>query len=431
MSAASGKLILVFAEGSGGDVYPNIAIGKALRERGHRVRFIANSYFETPVAKAGLEFISSGSAEDARKAAEDPDTWKRGKGIRKLFARAADAIPATYELIREQYVPGETIVVATFLAFGARVANEKLGIPLATVHPETVLLRSRNEQPGVNVPDRLLPLLRPLRQGLLSILDRHVFDPLVLPKLNRFRQALGLSPVSRILDGWVHSPELVIGLYPDWFVKPQPDWPPNTHLTGFPLTDLKDQVEVPGEVETFLKAGDAPIVFTLGSAIPMPRSFVQTSIETCRILGRRGIFLSPFAENIPENLPPPIAQFRFVPLSALLPRAAALVHHGGIGTMAQAFAAGIPQLVIPFNFDQPANAAHLRALAAGESIRLRDFRHPGATRKLRRLLTSAQVAEACRNLALRVAKMDCISETCRLIEQLGTPARDRAQAVSS
>src|SRR5205814_4308139 len=119
--AATSKLILVFAEGSGGDVYPNIAIGKALRERGHRVRFIANSYFEAPVVNAGLDFISSGSAADDPKAAEEPDTWTRGKGFRKLFVRAAEAIPATYELIRQQYIPGETIVVTTFLAFGARV----------------------------------------------------------------------------------------------------------------------------------------------------------------------------------------------------------------------------------------------------------------------------------------------------------------------
>jgi UDP:flavonoid glycosyltransferase YjiC (YdhE family) len=69
----------------------------------------------------------------------------------------------------------------------------------------------------------------------------------------------------------------------------------------------------------------------------------------------------------------PIKHFEYVPLSAVLAKTAVLVHHGGIGTMAHGFRAGVPQLITPIFFDQPANAARLAQLGAGETIRPRHY----------------------------------------------------------
>ena len=78
--------------------------------------------------------------------------------------------------------------------------------------------------------------------------------------------------------------------------------------------------------------GGPPIVFTSGSWMSVGRRFFEASAEACRRLGRRGVLLTPNREEVPEGLPEGVAHFEFVPFSYLLPRAAAIVHTGGIGT---------------------------------------------------------------------------------------------------
>lgn len=404
------------ALGSSGDVYPHIGIGRALRHRGHQVLVITSSHFEKPVRDAGLEFLSCVSAEESRAAAENPDLFKFGKGFRVFFDGIVRATPEVYRLVSANYVPGQTVVISGFAGFGARIAHEKLGIPLVTLHLQPVLLRTLNEQPGVVISSGARPLIRPLRRMLLAALDRWAFDPVLLPGLNAFRAELGLAPVSRPLQSWVHSPQLVIGLFPEWFANLQPDWPRNTRLTGFPLFDQVEQL--PGEVEEFLNAGEPPVVFTAGTAMLFGRKFFQVSTEACLAINRRGLLVTPFPEQVPPALPQNMRHVKFAPFSALLPRAAGLVHHGGIGTVAQAFAAGIPQLVVPFNFDQPDNATRVKRTGAGDSIRTRLYRPKIAALKLERLLSSQTVLENCRSLAARMKQTDAIAATIDLIETL-------------
>jgi len=409
---------LMVALGSSGDVYPHIGIGKVFRQRGHRVVVITSSHFEPPVRDAGLEFLSCVSAEESRAAVENPDLFKFGRGFRVLFDGIVRTMPEVYKLISTNHVPGQTVIISGFAGFGARIAHEKLGIPLVTLHLQPVLLRTLNDQPGVVISSRARPLIRPLRRMVLAALDRWAFDPVLLPGLNAFRAELGLAPVSRPLQSWVHSPQLVIGLFPEWFASLQPDWPHNTRLTGFPLFDQVEQL--PSEVEEFLNAGDPPVIFTAGTAMLFGRKFFQVSTEACHAMNRRGLLVTPFPEQVPPVLPQKVRHVKFAPFSALLPRAAGLVHHGGIGTVAQAFAAGIPQLVVPFNFDQPDNAARVRRLGAGDSIRARAYLPKIARRKLERLLSSQAVLDRCCGLAAKIKQTDAIGATVDLIENLNT-----------
>ena len=116
----------------------------------------------------------------------------------------------------------------------------------------------------------------------------------------------------------------------------------------------------------------------------------------------------------------------YIPFSALLPRAAALVHHGGIGTLAQGLAAGRPHLVMPMAFDQFDNAARLVRLGVGRVLRPRRFTGPAVARELAALLDSDVVADRCAAVARRFEGTDPVARTCDLIEQFadesGQPA---------
>ena len=415
-----------------------LALGRALRGRGHRVLILSNPYFESLARQLDLEFAGFGSAAhlihtmhsaqagscDRGQAGALPGQWLR-QGLGRWRRRARGALGPmrwTYEQIAREHVAGKTLIVARGNAGGARIAQEKLGLPLATVHLQPAMLRSEHDAPGLPLPDGRGPWLRALRRCLWAAIDSYA-DLLLLPKTNAFRTELGLPPVRRLFSAWIHSPDLVLGLFPEWFAPPQPDWPPRTRLAGFPLFDESGIREVPPEAESFLEAGEPPVVFTAGSFHRNAGRFFDVSAEVCRRLGLRGLILSPARACVPASLPEGVVHFPYVPLSCVLPRAAAIVHHGGIGTIGQAFAAGIPQLVVPFTDDQSDNAARVQRIGAGLRISLAQFRPKVATSRLQAVMRSPKIADVCRSIALKVAGETPLAEAVRLVESLSIPDR--------
>src|SRR5207253_413252 len=133
-----------------------------------------------------------------------------------------------------------------------------------------------------------------------------------------------------------------------------------------------------------------------GSAMKQGKAFFAAAVEACVKLGRRGMLLTRFPEQVPSPLPDGIRHFEYVPFSQVFPRAAAVVHHGGIGTTAQALAAAVPQLVMHMAHDQPDNAARVLRLGVGRPISPKAFRAPAVAKALHALSSSPEIAERCR-----------------------------------
>jgi rhamnosyltransferase subunit B len=96
----------------------------------------------------------------------------------------------------------------------------------------------------------------PVRAGLLWAFERGVLDRVCGPDVNRLRAELGLPPVRRVMSRWRHSPQGVLGLFPDWVAPPQTDWPARVELTGFPLFDEGEFRTLDPELEDFLRQED-------------------------------------------------------------------------------------------------------------------------------------------------------------------------------
>lgn len=413
--------VLVAAPGSAGDVHPNVGLALALSRRGHRVILVAATVFESLARRVGLPFVGFGTEEDYYQTLRDPDLWHPYRSFPLVVRRLVlPLMRQMYELIASHQKAGNLVVAASGLVLGARIAQEKLSIPLATVHLQPSFLRSVRQPSVFGFPDILGWLPRALRGFYLRTVDRLVIDRLLTPELNAFRSELGLPPVQRVFHQWMHSPQLVIGFFPDWFAPPQPDWPPNVHLTGFPLYDESDARAIPAGLEEFLSGGEPPVVFTAGSAMAQGAEFFRVSAEVCRRSRWRGILLSQFPEQLPANLPEGVRHFNYVPFSKVLPRSAVLVHHGGIGTVAQALAAGIPQLVVPLAHDQPDNAMRVCRLGVGDMLLPRNYHTKKVADRLHWLLESPTVAENCRRRAADLATNIVLDRTCDLIEQLGS-----------
>lgn len=241
---------------------------------------------------------------------------------------------------------------------------------------------------------------------------------MIAPWLDPFRDRHGLAPVRGILRDWWHSPTRVLGMFPDWFSPPQPDWPPQVRLTGFPLYSEEGVSTPRPDVAAWIESDSPPIVFTPGSANVFGHGFFTAAVEACEILGRRGLLLSRFPEQIPAVLPDHVRHVEFVPFRWLLPRAAALVHHGGIGSASQVLAAGIPQVIMPLGFDQFDNLARVERLGVGTGLVPRRFRGPALACRLEDLLGDSAVAAACAMLAGKIAAEDGIG----LRRRRGLPA---------
>ena len=122
---------LLHPVGSHGDVHPFVALGKGLRERGHRVTMITAEPFRGVSERNGLEFASTVSNEEYDSLMNHPDLWHPRKGMSVIFNHELmrKYLPVIFGAIRERYVPGQTVAVGGTMAYGARIANEVLGIP--------------------------------------------------------------------------------------------------------------------------------------------------------------------------------------------------------------------------------------------------------------------------------------------------------------
>jgi rhamnosyltransferase subunit B len=410
---------IISALGSYGDVHPMVGLGAALAGRGHRVQIVTNPYFADVVAGAGLELLPLGAREDYVALSQHPDLWHPLRGPRLVMSfMGGELLRPLYDLLASNHVPGETVFCGHGLDMASRVAGEKLHAPVASVDFAPSMLWTVYDSP--RLPGTLTGPRVPqwLKRFQFWLADAVVIRPLLENPLNQLRQELGLAPVRRVFGRWLHSTDLVLELFPDWFGPPQPDWPANTQLVGFPLWDSPGSDQLSSDVQDFLAAGSPPIAFSPGSANREAHQFFAAAVEACERLNRRGILLTKYDEQLPSQLPDTVRHFGFVPLSKLLPRIATLVHHGGIGSCAQGLAAGVPQLVRPMSFDQFDNSRRLLRLGVAEEISVRHFRGPAIAAALERLSASPHVAAQCREYAARCDGPAALAAACEALEEL-------------
>jgi UDP:flavonoid glycosyltransferase YjiC (YdhE family) len=423
--------ILLPTIGSSGDVNPFIELGRALKARGHEVTIATNEMFSEQVAGNGLGFAPLGTREEAETLMRDPRLWHPRRGLGSIVELALlPNIERLYRLIKERDGPG-MVVAASTLCLGARVAQETLGVPTATLHLQPIAFRSLFDNGKVWRLDMGPGMPRAVKRALFWLMDAVYAEPKVRPGLNAFRSTLGLAPVRGIFSRYFHSPQLVLGLFPEWYAAPQPDWPPNTHLTGFVLHDDGGSAEARAQADAFLDAGPAPVLVTPGSAAMDRTMFFRRTVEACRKAGVRAMLVTNHPGQLPPELPSGIRAFSYLPFSSVLPRCSAIVYHGGIGTLAQAIKAGVPQLVVSNAHDQPDNAQRIERLGLGIGVSQSGYGRGRAARALAQLLGSADIRRRCTEFKPRIDSHTSLERACALIEGLGRQEPDQGFRPSS
>jgi UDP:flavonoid glycosyltransferase YjiC (YdhE family) len=159
--------------------------------------------------------------------------------------------------------------------------------------------------------------------------------------------------------------------------------------------------------------------------------FFSTSVEAAQRLGVRAMLVTNFAAQLPRDVPKDVQAFGYLPFSEVLPRAALLVHHGGIGTLAQTIKAGIPHLVVPCAHDQFDNGWRIEQLGVGRSIPQTRYRVSSAANAIRTILSDGPMKARAREYAAKVDSASALTQACNLIEDLGRRGDDTDFAIQS
>lgn len=411
----------MMAIGSLGDMLPFLELGAELTRRGHEVRFYGNNYFRRYAEDLSVHFTATGEAVEYEAFLNSPAATDPRQGMRAVAKGVMGNVAAAYRIMREDVIAGRTIVLGSTFAFAPRLLRETHGLRGAVLHLSPAVLRSEYCAPRFSPLGHMASLPRFVKRFIWRTMDRKFMDPLYTAPFNAIRAELELAPVERMFHHWLHQAEVALCMVPAWFSPRQPDWPASVALTGFPLADHGAGDPMPAAVAAFLDAGPAPLVITAGTANAVSHAFFAAALRACRLLGMRAIVVTADAAQLPVQLPAGVIHAAYVPFAALLPRAAAFIHHGGIGSVAQAMRAGIAQLIQPMAFDQFDNASRVVQLGVGRELLPRHFQPERVARELTSLLADAAVKSRCKELAETLKSEHGIARACdALLEMMAT-----------
>jgi rhamnosyltransferase subunit B len=422
-----GARIVITTFGSYGDVNPYVGLALGLRRRGHAPVIATSEFFRPTVQGAGIPF---------RPVRPDLDPTDR-----VLIARIMDPVRGSEFIVRDLLMAsvryshadlrGATcdadLIVTHPVTFAGPLIAEERRLPWVSTVLAPMSFFSAHDvpvfaaAPALHASARLGPAAGHLLVRFAKLAARGWGRP-----VRELREDLGLSDRGDPVFEGQHSPDLVLALFSRVLAEPQPDWPPHARITGHVFHDGSGAVaSMPEGLDAFLDDGPPPVVFTLGtSAVGAPGRFYEESVEAARRLGVRAVLLVGDPVNRPGvQLPAGVGVWDRAPYSALFPRAAAVVHQGGIGTTAQALRAGRPMLVVPFAHDQPDNAARVERLGVARVLYPKHYTAERAAAALRVLLDDPAPGLAAEAVGARIRAEDGVSAACEAIEAYLAAAR--------
>jgi rhamnosyltransferase subunit B len=417
--------------GTLGDINPLIAIALELKRRGHVPVMALPAVYEARIRPLGLEFhpVRPDIDPNNNLLVEMIYDVKKGTetGLREFLF---PALRQTYDdLLDAATKPARAdLLLLGELNYAGPVVAEVTGIPWASYVLAPLSFFSAFDPPVLPPyprlarADRAVPGFGRVIKRLARFVSRKWPEPIY-----ELRRELGLQRGPNPLFDAKHSPRLVLALFSRVLGVEQKDWPPNTLITGFCFYDADaGNQSLPSHLEKFLAGGDAPVVFTLGSAAVLAAGqFYEHSARAAMLMGVRAVLLiGSDSRNRPTAaLPDSICVAEYAPYSSLFPRSALVVHQGGVGTTAQCLRAGKPMLIMPYSHDQPDNARRMRRLGVARSIAKGRYTPSRVVRRLKAILAEPSIVERAASVAEQLRLEDGVKTACDALEQLYSNAR--------
>ena len=408
--------VLIVTWGSRGDFQPYLALARGFKRAGHDVRLAAPdvAYFREAAAAQEIPFVGAGGVIDVQEVARFLDSILRGdpvqQGRRIIEAHLAPRLEAAYRATLD-HARWSDVVVAHFFQPAGRMVAEATGRPWVSGALAPML-------PTAAYPPPLVPNLGPALNRLTWWLLTEYINHQWSPPINRVRARMGLEPFRDLYRRDFFSPHLDLVGVSRHVARRPPDWPCRTHVTGYWFLERPDW-SPPPDLAAFLAAGPPPVAIGFGSMVTEDRAgLTRTLVEAVRQAGERAVLQSGWAELGADDLPPSVFLAGDVPHDWLFPRARAVVHHGGAGTTAAVFRAGVPGVVVPHIADQRMWAGIAKRLGVSPDSIPRPRLTP---ERLARAIVAARdptMASRAARLGELIRAEDGVGEAMRLVERM-------------
>jgi MGT family glycosyltransferase len=412
----------------GGTVPPELGAVRCLVDRGHAVTVMAEDSMEPEVRATGAEFrrwVHAPNRPDRRPEHDPTRDWEL-KSPTQLFERLIDAqiVGPASDYIADLRAAIEArrpdVVLCSQFAFGAMLTAEAAHIPFAVLMPNAYLLPAKGMPPfGLGLRPARSPVGR-LRDQVIGGFTQRLWNKKGLPRLNLLRRELGLEPLPHFFDQ-PHRADREIVMTSAAFDFPAA-LPASARYVGAVLDDpsWSDPWTPP--------VGDAPLVLVgLSSTYQDHLACLQRIADALGTLEVRGVITTGPALE-PSALHPPVnvSVIASAPHSRVLEHAAAVVTHGGHGTVVKSLAAGVPMVVMHHGRDQADNAARVVARGAGIAAK-RTAPVDKISAAVRATLTDPRYRQAARQLGDSIRHDATSGALLRELEDVGVSHHEQAR----
>lgn len=404
----TGVHFVLTAAGTAGDLLPLLAIARELLDRGQQATVLGTDWAASRAEALRIPFESIA-----------PTVASNLGGVEECFSRYVfPSYAPTFRFFDKALQSRDRLVVVNWTnCASSTLMAERHGLELCRLVAAPYFLPSlvappqpwaSQIQPGSSASQA--------RNQLLASYAQYYAHPFILEQLNAQRRQLGLDPVvstysmSQLVDHY-------IGLFPDWYGGTPRDWPADFPRVGFPLPAPLGQL--PDVVTQHIARRGAPIVFVPGTAAGNSERFASAATECCEQLGVPGVVLGAVQDGH-RGSDRRVLELRHVELALLLRHAALVVHHGGVGTTARAFEAGLAQVISPQAFDQPDNADRVVRWGVGAYVPRSALSGQSLTAAILGLRSSTEVKAQAQQLAARVRAEHAVERAADgLLERFG------------
>jgi len=408
----------IVAIGLRGDVQPLIALGRGLARAGVAVRYATHADFTAAAVAHGLEvveiegqserFFAGAAGVAVRERLTDARAFRRffDDYLSLFYARLLDEV---MEACRD----ADLVICWPWTRFATTI-QEALGIPVALACP----------YPPMHLPTSAFanPFQRDAGDGAGAPAANRRSWRLALPAiqagdavLNRWRQSLGLAPL-----GWRTDVRRLRRLphllgYSETVLPRPADWPPHVDVTGFWFLDESSPYQPEEVLSRFLSSGPPPVAIGFSSQSTRDAAAAARIVrDAVHRAGVRAVVLQGFGGIASVDDDERLLTRATVPYAWLFARVAAVVHHGGSGSMGLALRAGVPNFAVPLGYDQPLWGERLHALGVGPAP------IPEAALTAERLADALVAATTSRTMRTRAAE---VGATVRAEDGVGRAVR--------
>jgi sterol 3beta-glucosyltransferase len=413
--------ITILAGGSRGDVQPYVALGVGLKAAGHTVRVLTSDDFRQLVTDYGLDFYTVGG--NAQVVAQSMQATLDNGNTLKILGQMRQASEQQAIGSAERGIvacEGSDLILGGLSGLFSGVSlSEKLGIPLLLAYLVPFSPTSAFPSPLTPLPQTAFT--KWLNKPSFLVAQQTMWQSFRSGENKARTQVLHL-PASRFwgpFSSLKHSKSPVLYGYSS-YVLPQPrDWNDNQHVTGYWFLEPPQGWEPPADLLNFLQSGPPPVYIGFGSMTSSkPEEAADLVLAALARTGQRGVLYEGWGGLKKDQLPDNVFMTGSVPHTWLFPRMAAVVHHGGVGTTAAGFAAGVPSIITPFFADQPFWGKQAYRLGVGpRPIARKRLTVDNLTTAIELAISDKEMRKKAAILGERIRSENGIAQAIRFIEQ--------------